>query len=180
MEKPLRAHSSFFFFFMKTAIIPVIVVLACSGVVMATESKGQGVLDRKISLVITNKEMQVAFSEIERVAGIRFVYSPEVIPVHNEVSIRAQDDTLGEVLRRLLAPYGIVFEAIEDQVVLRKRTRTRTNSVDRIITGQVLDEKNVPLPGVSILIKGTGIGTTTDVEGRYTLTVQLSMREARL
>lgn len=171
MEKPLRAHSSFFLFFMKTAIIPVIVVLACSGVVMATESKGQGVLDRKISLVITNKEMQVAFSEIERVAGIRFVYSPEVIPVHNEVSIRAQDDTLGEVLRRLLAPYSIVFEAIEDQVVLRKRTRTRTNSVDRIITGQVLDEKNVPLPGVSILIKGTGIGTTTDVEGRYTLTV---------
>lgn len=171
MEKLLRTHSSFFLFFMKAAIIPVIAVLACSGVVLATESRGQEVLDRKISLVVKNKKMLIVFGEIEKVAGIRFVYSPQVIPVRDEVSLRASDDTLGDVLEKLLAPYDIVFEAIDNQIVLRKDERSRADAVDRIITGQITDEKNIALPGVSILIKGTGIGTATDGDGRYSLTV---------
>lgn len=171
MEKLLRTHSSFFLFFMKVAIIPVIAVLTCSGVVLATESRGQEVLERKISLVVKNKKMLIVFGEIEKAAGIRFVYGPQVIPVRDEVSLRTNDDTLGDVLEKLLAPYDIVFEAIDNQIVLRKADRSRVDAVDRIITGQVTDEKNIALPGVSILIKGTGIGTATDVDGRYSLTV---------
>ncbi|MEX2232088.1 MAG: TonB-dependent receptor [Cyclobacteriaceae bacterium] len=171
MEKLLRTHSSFVLFFMKVAIIPVIAVVACSGVVLATESRGQEVLERKISLVVKNKKMLIVFGEIEKAAGIRFVYSPQVIPVRDEVSLRANDDTLGDVLEKLLTPYDIVFEAIDNQIVLRKAERSRAGAVDRIITGQITDEKNMALPGVSILIKGTGIGTATDVDGRYSLTV---------
>lgn len=41
----------------------------------------------------------------------------------------------------------------------------------RRITGKVTDERGEALPGVSIVAKGTTIGTTTDVDGRFTLTV---------
>jgi hypothetical protein len=37
------------------------------------------------------------------------------------------------------------------------------------ITGVVTDEKNLPLPGVSVKIKGTTIGITTDAAGRYSI-----------
>jgi TonB-linked SusC/RagA family outer membrane protein len=37
------------------------------------------------------------------------------------------------------------------------------------VTGVVTDETNLPLPGVSVKIKGTTIGVTTDVNGKYTL-----------
>ena len=39
------------------------------------------------------------------------------------------------------------------------------------ITGRVTDDTNAPLPGVNVLLKGTSQGTTTDIDGRYTLTV---------
>src|SRR5690606_38695047 len=37
--------------------------------------------------------------------------------------------------------------------------------------GRVTDEKGEGLPGVSIIVKGTSRGTTTDLEGQYTLTI---------
>ena len=39
------------------------------------------------------------------------------------------------------------------------------------IQGKVTDENSEPLPGVSVLAKGTNVGTTTDGTGAYTLTV---------
>lgn len=42
---------------------------------------------------------------------------------------------------------------------------------DRTLTGQVIDEKNERLPGVSVILKGTQRGTVTDAEGRYKLDV---------
>jgi TonB-linked SusC/RagA family outer membrane protein len=171
MEKPLHVHAPFFFFIMKAAIIPVIAILAGSGVVLATESRGQEVLEKKISLEVRNQEMLILLTKIEEAANIRFIYSPQVIPVHNRVSLKANNDTLGEVLRRLLAPYDILFEAIDNQIVLRKREKSPADPADRIITGQVTDETNSPLPGVSVLIKDAGIGTATDVDGRYSLNI---------
>ncbi|HTF20152.1 MAG TPA: SusC/RagA family TonB-linked outer membrane protein, partial [Chryseolinea sp.] len=171
MEKPLQIHSPIILFIMKAAIIPIITILATSGVVLATESWGQEVLDKKISLDVRNQELVVVLGEIERAARIRFVYSPQVIPVSNEVSLRANNDTLGDVLKKLFDPYRVVFEAIDDQIVLRKEDRRQTGALDRIITGQVADENGAPLPGVSILVKGTGMGTATDADGRYSLSV---------
>ena len=156
---------------MKAAIIQLSIILAASGVVLATESKGQEVLDKRISLNIKNRELVSVFGEIERAADIKFVYSPQVIPVRTEVSLRANNETLGEVLEKLLGPFDVVFEAMGNQVVLRKADRSQGGAADRMITGQVIGEDGAPLPGVSILIKGTGIGTATDVDGRYSLSV---------
>ncbi len=37
------------------------------------------------------------------------------------------------------------------------------------LAGQANDEKGMPLPGVTVLVKGTAAGTITDGEGRYRL-----------
>lgn len=41
----------------------------------------------------------------------------------------------------------------------------------RLLKGRVVDEQGVPLIGVSVFIKGTSLGTTTDTEGNYTLSL---------
>src|SRR5690606_8300842 len=61
--------------------------------------------------------------------------------------------------------------------VIRARTRTQAPEVsynvreDVVITGQVLDEKGEPMPGATVMIKGTSIGTFTDANGNFTLSV---------
>ena len=42
------------------------------------------------------------------------------------------------------------------------------------LTGQVIDNNNMPLPGVSVVIKGTTAGTITDFDGNYNLNTELS------
>lgn len=44
-------------------------------------------------------------------------------------------------------------------------------SIDKTLTGKIVDEKNTPLPGVSVIVKGTSTGTTTGADGNFTLTV---------
>ncbi|MEI6143637.1 MAG: carboxypeptidase-like regulatory domain-containing protein, partial [Mariniphaga sp.] len=39
------------------------------------------------------------------------------------------------------------------------------------ITGKVTDDKGAPMPGVSVVVKGTTTGILTDIEGNYTLNV---------
>lgn len=41
----------------------------------------------------------------------------------------------------------------------------------RVVKGRVLDENNEPMPGASVLIKGTTTGTTTDMDGNYSIEV---------
>jgi TonB-linked SusC/RagA family outer membrane protein len=45
-------------------------------------------------------------------------------------------------------------------------------AVDVVVSGQITDENKNGLPGVTIMEKGTSNGTTTDAEGRYSLTVK--------
>ena len=47
----------------------------------------------------------------------------------------------------------------------------RINSVERTITGRVIDQVGEPLPGVNVMQKGTTNGTITDMDGKYSLIV---------
>jgi hypothetical protein len=41
----------------------------------------------------------------------------------------------------------------------------------RVISGTVVDEEGLPLPGVSVVVQGTTVGVVTDIDGNYTLEV---------
>lgn len=66
-----------------------------------------------------------------------------------------------------------ISQAAPDRDVLDKLTTTNVDqkSVDKIVTGKVVDETNSPLPGVSIVLKGTQRGTVTDGNGQFKLDV---------
>ncbi len=57
-------------------------------------------------------------------------------------------------------------------LVLNKITNTKTTAPkDKTITGQIVDEKGEGLPGASVVLKGTNIGTNTDAKGNFTIKV---------
>lgn len=62
-------------------------------------------------------------------------------------------------------------EGADLKALALKATTVSVNMVDRTITGKVTDESNAPLPGVSIVIKGTTRGAVTDPNGQYRLDV---------
>lgn len=69
------------------------------------------------------------------------------------------------------APVNVPVETKEEPAPAPKPTPKAAVVVDKTIKGKVTDEKGESMPGVSILIKGTGGGTTTDTEGLFSINV---------
>ncbi len=166
---------------MKISLIPALLLTFafCS---YAKDSSGQ-LLDQKITLKATDEEIRNVFSELEKRTEFRFVYSPELIGSSRKVSLDVHDAAFSHVLSELLSPLDIRFEVVNNYIVLsRKSAGTRQfRSFGEIpdnspyafikVRGRIVSPAGQPLEGVSVVVKSTSIGTTTDANGEFTLNV---------
>ncbi len=164
-------------FIMKITVVQILISCFSIAMVYAIDGMGQGVLDRKISIDVDATEFQSVLLQISRQAKVKFAYSPELVQGKETVSLHVEDEPLQNVLDGLLGP-DIAYKVIGKQIVLapvdKKAEWLAVDSPAALaiqVSGRVTDEAGAPLPGVNILIKGTASGTTTDVNGAYTLSV---------
>jgi TonB-linked SusC/RagA family outer membrane protein len=146
----------------------------------AHDAHTQGLLDRAVSIKANNTELRKVLSRLESEVNVKFVYSSTVIQPDRRVSVKAEQRKLSEVLSMVLEPLDITYRVIGGQIML---TRLETDAssrepglesealADKRVTGIVRDENNAGLPGVSVVVKGTQRGTTTNTEGRFELTI---------
>lgn len=132
-------------------------------------TSGQGVLQRKITLSVDNEEVKQVLNKIEETGAVRFVYQPQVLNTSRQVSLVVEETAIVNVLR-MIFDEGAVYEEMGDLVVIKPKSRV--SSILIPINGKITDAKTgEPLPGVNVVIKGTTQGTTTDSEGKYSLSV---------
>lgn len=171
---------------MKITLGQVFIAILLTGFSYASPSKAQAVLDKQISITLHNSSLENALKTIEHQTGVKFVYSKSVIETSTQVSLDVRKERLEDILKQLLAPNNISFEIIENHIVLSKSkaqpTEKTVSSTDPpaiaditqqqvVVTGTVTSATEETLPGVSVQLKGTSIGTTTDINGKYSLTV---------
>jgi TonB-dependent starch-binding outer membrane protein SusC len=164
------------------------VVLMLTGISFAAISKEENPLERDVTVNFENIKLAKALDEIERSAGVKFIYSKNFISLKEEVTINAQHEKLSSVLNRLLTPFQIQYGVVKDRIVLNKRKETASaltnlsalnanlfqqpedlTEAQATITGTVFDSDTQALPGVNVLVKGTANGTTTDANGKFSL-----------
>jgi hypothetical protein len=85
----------------------------------ATEAVGQSLLDRRLSIKLTNQNLETALKQISALADVRFLYSPQLIHAERKVSISATNLPLSDILARTLTPLDIRFEVVGAQIVLQ-------------------------------------------------------------
>ncbi|MCB2408917.1 TonB-dependent receptor [Hymenobacter lucidus] len=133
----------------------------------------QGVLEQKITLQVEAQTIKETLNQIARQANIRFVYSQQLVGADRKVTINAQDAPLLAVLDEVLAPLKIQYEVANKRVVLRASSRLSSandsGSQDVTVSGRVVDAKGDGIPGVTVVVKGTAIGTGTSQDGSFTL-----------
>ena len=99
-----------------------------------------------------------------------FTYnSAEVRQQEVKINASFRDATLSEILTECLKDTPFTFEIIDQHVVIKKRPKPLAEALT--LQGTVYDEGNQPLPGVTVILKGTTLGTATDIDGKYTLTL---------
>jgi len=170
---------------MRIGLLPLLLVTTFAGTLYANHISGQEVLNRKVSLVADQKEVKSILTELSKLADIKFVYSAQRIPCKQKVSLRAKDESLGDVLDGLLDPLDIYYHVSGEQIVLMRKGDdnngylppvTQADKVAgadifmaKIVTGRVTNEAGDPLVGVSVLVQGTSRGTTTNSNGVFSI-----------
>ncbi len=131
----------------------------------------------KISLDFSNTELIKVLDNIEMESEFYFLYNEKLLDTDRKVSIDVENQPIIAILDNLFAGTDVKYTIIDRKIILApeyltKESETRSSLQQRTITGKVTDNQTgEAMPGVNILVKGTTLGTVTDIEGRYTLSI---------
>ena len=122
---------------------------------------------RLVSLEVKETPIKQVLRVLGSEYGKDFFYSNVQVDMNERVSVTLKNVTIGEALKRIFAGKEVKFEEKEDFVlILEVREQIKSSQV-REVNGSVCDEKGMPLPGVTILIKGTSVGFSSNVDGKF-------------
>jgi len=124
---------------------------------------------KKIEFDYDKASLKRILKEIKSQTDYSFFYNVKEIDDSKKLTFTANKETVVEVMNKLSIVTNLDFKINGKQIILTKAVNTVTQ--DREITGVVNDENGTPLPGASVVIKGTTIGAQTDFDGNFTITI---------
>ncbi|MGQ8335123.1 TonB-dependent receptor [Sunxiuqinia sp. A32] len=126
----------------------------------------------KLNLDFKDITIRELFTVIEEQSDYRFAYSQSNLNSDEKVSIEVKNKSLDGVLSTILDSDRLSYEIIGRYVVITDSKNIQGNAQNGQeinITGIVTDSNGAPLPGVTVVIKGTANGTITGVDGQYAI-----------
>lgn len=121
----------------------------------------------KINFQVKRLEIASAISAIEKQTDYRFLYNENLEGIRQKVSVSLSDASIEEAMTSLLKNTDLTFQILDNKLIVI--SDNSGSQVDQVVKGTVKDEQGEPLIGVSVKIKGTTQGASTDVNGRFSI-----------
>jgi TonB-linked SusC/RagA family outer membrane protein len=164
----------------------VLFLLVSTATLMASSGYSQ---NTRLSVHLENVTLKELITHIESQTEFIFVLLDGVVDLNKEITVDVQDQTIDKILDKVFESSGNSYKIFDRQIAIGKKEIVRQLEVLRAevnleaeqpqkkeIAGTVKDENGNPLPGVSVVLKGTTTGTVTDAGGNYTFQVPLDAR----
>jgi TonB-linked SusC/RagA family outer membrane protein len=129
---------------------------------IASQSQAQ---TTRLNLNLKDATVEDVLMRIEKQSNYYFIYNREAVNVSRKVDVSFVDQKISDVLSTLFRGTGVEYE-IQDRHIILKSAASEV-SQQKAVSGVVSDVSGAPLPGVSVVIKGTTEGTITDANGNY-------------
>ena len=127
--------------------------------------------DKKTVTIRANQALITdVLEQVEKQTDYNFFYDNEVIDQNRKLDLVLENVSLETALSKICSDTHLSWQIQDRFIVLKKETPQQTKQ-PLIISGTVVDEQDVPLIGVTVLIKGTTTGTTTDLNGDFKMEV---------
>ena len=138
-------------------------VLQSFAIIAFSQNKGLNINQKNISI---ENVMQI----IEDGTDYYFMYSALTVDVKKTIDIEAINKSVPEILDDIFKDTDISYKINGRLIALSKSREISFAQQTSNISGQVADSSGFPMPGVTVVVKGTSQGTITDTDGKYTLT----------
>ena len=117
---------------------------------------------------LENVACEEAIESLKGQTNLDFFFSNREVNVNRKVSVSCKNASLEEALKQILGE-GYSFRLIDNTVVIRPVKNQLPQPKQVTVKGTVKDVKGNPLPGVTVLLKGSALGISTDNDGKFTV-----------
>jgi len=140
---------------------------------------------QNVSLRFKNANLQKVLDEIQQQTGLELLYNNTLVNrAKKKVTIDVTNVYYKNALKQVLSETDLTFEINNNTVVIKESNGSPKSSTNIIkttatmqqstVTGKVTDDQGSPLSGVTVTVKGTNIGTSTENDGNYSLSLPQS------
>ncbi|WP_299524770.1 SusC/RagA family TonB-linked outer membrane protein [Winogradskyella sp.] len=134
----------------------------------------QNINTTKISISEKNATLQQVFNKISNITQFNITYGNYVANNKKQYEVVYKNTSVAKILNELGVKANFSYQVQENDIIIGKKiaaNSTSTNQQQKTITGIVSDENGTPLPGASILEKGTANGAQSGFDGRFAISV---------
>ena len=122
----------------------------------------------KVTLSRKAVTLNEVITEMKKQTSYDFFYSTELSELKQTFDIDVKDKEVRQVLDEILPPLGLEYAVQQNLIIIREKL-DKSASKTMSVKGRVFDSQGASLPGVTVVVKGTTLGTSTDTEGRFEL-----------
>lgn len=144
------------------------IILVCMGSALQAQVRGDGTCT-----IVGTYRIEDLFSEVRRQTGVHINFEQSVLSPDQKVKADFKKATPEEVVEKITRDLHLNWIYVKGQIVIKEGTRPavaeKKEEETVSVTGFVTDTLGNPLPGSTVLVKGTMRGTTTGDNGRYVL-----------
>jgi TonB-linked SusC/RagA family outer membrane protein len=136
--------------------------------VLQVSARGFG--QEKLSLRFKNAEIAGILTSIEKQSHYRFLYNDQLRAIRQKVSINVENADIRQALDYLFSQTALSYQFMpNDLIVINENAR---QLFEKKVSGKITDANGTPLSGVTVNIKGTSKGTTTNEQGIFNITAE--------
>jgi TonB-linked SusC/RagA family outer membrane protein len=147
--------------------------------VLITSFASNSNVETQLDINVQDASLQEFFNEIQSQSEYLFFYKDDIIDKETKVSLKVKKASLPTVLDKAFTNTDFSYKIDGRQILVIKKEKAPVpekapiieKQQQQTITGTVTDEDGEPLPGASIIVKGTSTGTATDFDGKFSLEV---------
>jgi TonB-linked SusC/RagA family outer membrane protein len=128
--------------------------------------------DGRLNVNLENVTLKEALKRIEEASGYEFFYHVDRLDLSCKIDFSGKGMTLNEVLNHVLSSSGAGYKIVDKHILITAADEKKDEIVQQkneSVRGRVVGSNGEPIPGISIVVDGTTMGTITDVDGGYIL-----------
>lgn len=135
--------------------------------------------EQKVSINVEQADISLVFQQIKEQTGLNFMYNTEQLKGLSPVTLHVANGTVEEALKKLFAGQPFEWQYDDNYIIIKKKEAKGETLQAFTVKGFVYDENKLPLPGATVQVVGTSVGTATSEQGWFSIELPVSAKKLK-